>query len=137
MMMREDCERLFEDEEDCPNLIGSGLLHEAGFQSNGDAVHFAGNFVVAVAQADGLGLGAALEHLRAAELQVFDQDDAIAVSKHIAVGILDDARASGSFGRGFARPFVTASDTFIAFGVFQNLGHLAHRAGRFAHKESG
>jgi hypothetical protein len=34
---------------------GSNLLHKAGFQAHGDAVHFAGDFVVAITEADGLG----------------------------------------------------------------------------------
>jgi hypothetical protein len=36
----------------------SRLLHEAGFQADGDAVHLAGDFVVAVHQADRFALRA-------------------------------------------------------------------------------
>ena len=115
--------------------VGLGLFHEAGFETHCDTVHFARNFMVAVAQADGFGFGAALEHLRAAEFQILDQDDAIAIGEDIAVGIFDDARAGGGFGFRRALPFMAAGDAFVAFGMFQNLGHFAHRAGgRFAHK---
>ena len=90
--------------------------------------------MVAVYEADRLGLRAALEHRGTTELQIFDEDDAIAIGEDIAVGVLYYARTGGGFGRGFARPFMTASDAFPFVGKFQNFGHLAHRAGRFAHK---
>ena len=93
--------------------------------------------MVAVHEADGFGFGAAFEHLIAtAQFQILDQDDAIAVGEHIAVGVLDHA---GFGGIGFARalPFVAAGDTFPFIGKFQNFGHLAHRAGRFAHEPTG
>jgi len=85
--------------------------------------------MVAVAEADGLGLRAALEHGRAAEFQVFDEDDAVAVGEHVAVGVLDHARAGGRFRRGFARPFVAAGDAFPFIRMVQNLVHLAQWAG--------
>jgi hypothetical protein len=66
----------------------SGLLHEAGFQADGYAIHLAGDLVIALHQADGFGLRSAFEHLRpAAQLQILDQDDTIAVREHIAVGV--------------------------------------------------
>ena len=49
----------------------SSLLHEAGFQGDGHAVHLAINLVIAVHQPDGFGLGSAFEHLiAAAEFQI-------------------------------------------------------------------
>ena len=89
--------------------------------------------MVAFAEADGLGFGAAFEDLGAAEFQVFDQDDAVAVGEDVAVGVLDDAGAIGGFGFGCLVPFVTAGGAFVARRVVQNIGHLAHRAGGLAH----
>ena len=91
--------------------------------------------MVAVAEADGFGFRAAFENLRAAEFQIFDEDDAIAIRENVAVRVLHDARAGGSFGCGGARPFVTAGDTFPFVGKFQNFRHLTHRAGWLAHKK--
>lgn len=113
------------------------LLHEASLQADGDAIHLARDFVVAVAEADGPGLRTAFQHLCAAELQVFDEDDAVAVSECVAVSVLDDAWSGGRFGSGASFPFVAAGHAFIAFGVFQNLGHFTHRADRFAHEPTG
>ena len=43
----------------------------------------------------------------------------------------------GRCGRpGFARPRVTAGDTFPFVGEIQNVGHLAHRTRRLAHEET-
>ena len=93
--------------------------------------------MVAVHEADGLGFRAALEHRRTAEFQILDEDDAIAIREDVAVGVLHAARAGGDFGRGFARPFVAAGDAFPFVGKFQNVIHLAHWAGGFAHKKTG
>ena len=90
--------------------------------------------MVAIHEANGLGLGTAFEHGRAAEFQIFDEDDAIAIGKDIAVRVFHHARAVGDFGCSGARPFVTAGDAFPFIGKFQNVIHLAHRASRFAHK---
>jgi hypothetical protein len=113
----------------------SRLLHEAGFQADGDTIHFAGDFVIAIAQTNGLGFRAALEDLRTAELQIFDEDDAVAIREHVAVGVLDHARAGGEFRFGGAFPLMATRDAFPFVGEFQNLSRLAHRAGGFAHKE--
>jgi hypothetical protein len=87
------------------------FLYEAGFQTDGHAVHFAGNLVIAVHQADGFRFRATLEHLRAsAQFQILDQDDTITIGQHIAVGIFDDPRTGGSFGLASALPFVAARD---------------------------
>ncbi len=87
--------------------------------------------MVAVHEADGLRFTSAFEDLGGTfEREVFDECDAIAVRKHVAVGILDDAGFLGFF-RLF--PLVAAGHAFPAFDVFQNIVHLAHRAGRFAH----
>ena len=68
--------------------------------------------MVAGAEADGLEFRAALENLRAASFQVIDEDDAVAIRKQIAVGVLHGARAGGRGGFAGAFPFVTAGDTF-------------------------
>jgi hypothetical protein len=92
--------------------------------------------VVAIHEADAFGLGAAFENLvPAAEFQIFDEDDLIAVRKHIAVGILNDTRSGCGLLLRFAVPFVTTGDTFKIVSVFQNIFHRAHRAGGFTHKE--
>ena len=58
----------------------SRLLHEAGFQADGQAVHLAVNLVIALHQADGFGLRSAFVHLRAAaQFQILDQHHHIAV----------------------------------------------------------
>ena len=90
--------------------------------------------MVFVHEADRLGLRAALEHLRAAQLQILDENDAVAVGEHVAVGVLDDERGLRRGGCGFARPLVTAGDAFPFVRKFKDFGHFAHRAGRFAHK---
>ena len=43
----------------------SGFLDEAGLQTNGDPIHFAGDLMVPVTEFDRLRLGASLKHLRA------------------------------------------------------------------------
>lgn len=90
--------------------------------------------MIAIHEADGFGLGAALEHRGTAELEVFDEDHAIAVGEHIAVGVFHHAWGVGGLGRGFAGPFMAARHAFPFVGEFQNFSHFAHRAGRFAHK---
>ncbi len=92
--------------------------------------------MVAIDEADGLGFRAALEHLRAAEFQVLDENNAIAVGEDIAMGIFDDARAGGGFGFGGALPFVAARDTFELFSMRKDFRHFAHRANRLTHKGS-
>src|SRR6185369_5469802 len=59
-----------------------------------------------------------------------------AVGKNIAVGIFDDARTGGRFRFRLAFPFMAAGDAFPFFRKFQDIGHLAHRTGRFAHEET-
>jgi hypothetical protein len=94
----------------------SRLLHEAGFQTDGHAVHLAVNLVIAIHQADGFGLRATLDYLvAAAQFQILDQDNTIAVREHVAMGILDDARNFRCIRLGFARPLVTAGDAFPFF----------------------
>ena len=89
--------------------------------------------MVAFPQPDGFGFGSALEHLCAPQLEILDQDDAVAVREHGAVRIPDDARGLGLVRLGFARPLVAARGAFPLFRGIQNLGHLTHRTGRFAH----
>lgn len=111
------------------------FLHETRFQADGDSIHLAGNFVIAINEADGLGFRPAFQHLIApAQLQILNQHHAIAVGEHSAVSIFHHARGIGRFGFGRAFPFMTARDTFPAIGVFQDFVHLAHRTCRFAHK---
>jgi hypothetical protein len=43
-------------------------------------------------------------------------------------------RADGGFRRGFGKPFMTAGDAFPFVRKFQDVVHLAHRAGWFAHE---
>ena len=57
------------------------------------------------------------------------------LDEHLAVGVLDDARAGGGFRCGGALPLVAAGDAFPFRGMLQHIGHLTHRAGRFAHKK--
>ncbi len=71
--------------------------------------------MISIPQPDRLGLGATFEHLRTAELEILDENDAVAIGKHSAVGILDNARAFRNF---FLRPFKTAGDTLPFVGVF-------------------
>ena len=81
----------------------------------------------------GLDFDPPLSTCRAAEFQVLDQDDAVAVGEHVAVGVLDDARAGGGFGRGGALPLVTARHAFPFCRGLQHFRHFTHRASRFAH----
>ena len=93
--------------------------------------------MITVHEADGFGFRATFEHRRATKFQIFDEHHAIPVGEDIAVGVFHHARSIGGLRRGFARPFVTAGDAFIAFGVFQNLVRLAHRTGvGFAHERT-
>ena len=58
------------------------LLHKAGFHRDGDAVHFAVNFVVSVDEADRLGLRAALEDLRGVlQLEESEEPDAKTIQR--------------------------------------------------------
>ena len=89
--------------------------------------------MVAFPQPDGFGFGSALEHLRAPQLEVLDQDDAVAVREHGAMGVPDNARGLGLVRLGFARPLVTARGAFPLFRGVQNLSHLTHRTRHFTH----
>jgi len=79
----------------CPDKLTltprcSGLLQELRLQAEADAVDLAVHIVVAVDQADALGLAAFFQHDgRALDLEVFDQDDGIAVDQDLAIGIAD------------------------------------------------
>ena len=76
-------------------------------------------------QADAFDLGALFQHRRRAfDLQVFDQDDRIAVLQQVAVGVFDGALASaiagGIVGSGTSlRPLMGAvgADVVLAIGV--------------------
>ena len=94
--------------------------------------------MITIRQADGFGFRSAFKHLvAAAQFQIFDQDDKIAIHEHIAVGVLDDSIGLRRFRLGFARPLMTAGDALPFVREFSYFGHLAHRAGRFAHEETG
>ncbi len=111
----------------------SGFFHEAGFERHRDAVDPAVDFVVAVNQADTLCLGSAFEHAgAAAQFQVFDQDDGVAVGQHVAVGVFDDAGCLGCF---FLWPFVTAGGAFPVIGMAEDVFEGAGRAGGRFHRE--
>lgn len=87
--------------------------------------------MIPLPQANRLGLGTTLEHRGAAELQILDENDAIAIGEDGAVGILDD---SGSLGNLFFRPFKAAGDTLPFVGVFKDFIKGAFGAGWFGHK---
>jgi len=90
--------------------------------------------MVAVDEADGFRFRTAFERLRGAlQRQILDEDYTIAIREDVAVGILNDA---GFLGLGFAFPFVPAGHALPAIGVFQNIGHFTHGAGRVAHREA-
>ena len=94
--------------------------------------------MITVHEADRFGLRSTFEHLVAtAEFQILDQNDTVAIRQCMAVGVLDDAGGVRRVRLRLARPLVTAGDAFVALGVFQDVGHLAHWAGRFAHEEKG
>ena len=53
--------------------------------------------MIAFHQADGFRLGAAFERLEGAfQREILDQDHAVAVHEHLAMGVLDDARPGAS-----------------------------------------
>jgi hypothetical protein len=85
--------------------------------------------VVAVDQANGFGFGPPLEHLGGTlQLQILDHCDHVAIGEDIAIRIFYDPL-------GFlALPFVPTGDTLVDFRKFQDLVHLAHRAGQFTHR---
>lgn len=94
--------------------------------------------MVAIYEADALGLRAALEHLRAAfELEVFDEDDRVAIGEDIAKGVFDDALACCAFGLGFGLPLVAARHTLPLVAVLQKVIHFTHRASRFLTHNAG
>ena len=105
----------------------SGFFHKTGFQSDGDTIHFAGDFVIAVLEADGFGFRAAFEHLGAAQLQVLDENHTVAIGQHGAVGIFDDAGGLGGFSCGGAFPFMSRTPSgqgFPELRSFRTSGRL-------------
>jgi hypothetical protein len=75
---------------------GLSFLNITRFEADLGAVDFAIDLVITIDESDILGLGAALERTgAAAQFEVFDEDDGIAVSQNRTVGVLDDARAVG------------------------------------------
>lgn len=117
--------------------LDDNFLHETRLQADGDTVHLAGDFVVAIHQADRFRLGPDLENLRGAlQFQVLDHRYHISIREHVAVGVLDDSVCGGSrvFRRHLDLPIITASDTLEVVRVRQNICHLAHRAGGSAHR---
>jgi hypothetical protein len=81
----------------CHRIPTSGFFNVTRFESDLGTVDFAIDLVVAVDEADILGLGAALERASAAaQFEIFDEDDGIAIGQDRAVGILDDAWAVSS-----------------------------------------
>ena len=91
--------------------------------------------MVAVLEPDVLGLGAGLEHLRtAAELEVFDEGDGIAVGEDVAVGIFDDP---GGLGRGILGPFVAAGRALPVVGMAEGVFESAGRTGGMGHFRGG
>ena len=117
-------------------LLTYYFLHKTRPEANGDAIHFAGDFVIPVHEADRLGFGAGFKDIRGAfQLEILDHGHHVAVGEDIAVGMLDDAvdgRAVGIGGR-VEGPFVAADGAFVMVRLFKNIGHFTHRTGRLAH----
>jgi len=93
--------------------------------------------MIPVDELDRLRLRSSLEHLSAAKLQILDQDDAVAIGEHIAMGILDDATRLRSLRLGLLGPFESAGDTLPLVGVSDHLIHGAFGAGWVGHVEKG
>lgn len=109
--------------------LADDFLDELGFEGDGDAVHFAGNFVVAVLEADAVRFGASLENLGTAlEFEVFDHLHDVTFCEEVAVSVFDDAGIL-SFDL-FSRfwPFVTTCHAFVFFAVFDDVVDGADRA---------
>lgn len=101
----------------------SGLLHEFSLEHERALVGFAVHFVVACAlgQAYAFDFGAFLQHdRRAFDLQILDQNHAVTVSQHVAIGVLDHALAVASrIGCSRLRPLKAAvrANIVVAIGV--------------------
>jgi len=88
--------------------------------------------MVTVDQVNILCLRAGFEDLRAAaQLQVFDQGDGIALGERGAVGILDHPR---DFRRGLFGPLMAASGAFPMIGQAEDVVEGAGRAGGLGHR---
>ena len=109
------------------------LLDEAGLESDRNAIDAAGDFMVTIDELDRLRFGAALEHLRAAQLEVLRQHHAVAIGEDIAMRVPHHPRSIRRFRRLLARPLMPARHAFPFRGKFQHVRHLTHRAGRVGH----
>ena len=117
--------------------VALGLLNITRLESDLGAVDFAIDLVVAVDEADILGLGATFQRAgAAAQFEVFDEDDGVAVGQDGPVGVLDDARAVGGrsalpefFSSLF--PFMSAGRAFPEGGMRDDFGHRAFGALRW------
>jgi len=77
--------------------VASGFLNVTRFESDLGAVDLAIDLVITIDEADILGLGATLKRAgAAAQLEILDEDDGIAVGQDGSVGVLDDSGAVGS-----------------------------------------
>lgn len=95
------------------------------------AVDLAVDLVVPIDQADVLGLGALLQDLgRAAQLEVLDQGDGVAVLQGCAMRVANDA---GFFRYGFLGPLMPAGAALPAVGVGKNVFEGADGTGGVAH----
>ena len=113
--------------------IGSGLLHETGFQRHRAAIDLAGDLVITGLQADVFGLGPLFQHLgAAAQFEILDQGDRVSVGEGIAVSVFDHALG---FRRSFSGPFMAAGRAFPVMGMTEHVVECTRRAGWIGHVE--
>jgi len=86
--------------------------------------------MIPVNELDRLRLGAPLEHGRTAELEILNEDHAIAVGEHGAVGILHDAGALGNL---LFRSLKSACDALPLVGMGNHFLHRAFGTGGMGH----
>jgi hypothetical protein len=93
--------------------------------------------MIAVNEADGLGLGAYFQHCRRSlELQIFDHRHDIAISEHIPVSVFDDALSSHELFFDSEWPLMTASLAFMMIGMTKDIGHRAEWTCNFVHQQT-
>jgi hypothetical protein len=90
--------------------------------------------MIPLPEPDRLGLRSSLQHRGASEFQILDEGDAIAVSQHGAVGILNDARAVGDISLGGLGPFKATGDAFPFVGMFKDFIEGAFGTGGMGHR---
>lgn len=115
--------------------LAGDFLDETSLQADREAVHFAGDLVITVHQADGLGFHAYFQDLGCAlEFQVLDHRDDIAIREHVAERVLHDPLGGGFIGGWrFGLPLMAAGQAFVVVRMGQDFGHFTHRTGWSAH----